>query len=86
MTDITWPAEKLAPVPDWDSIAEEVLSLAQCAQLARCSIKLIRAEVLKKRLPAFIPGDRDPKHTGRGLGYRVMKKDLQRWFFGTRVK
>jgi hypothetical protein len=81
---IEWPQDKYAPLPDWDKW-DDILTIGQCAKLTRTSAKFIRQQIRNKALHAFIPGGRDPRRTGPGVGYRVIKGDLQRWYFGTRA-
>lgn len=60
----------------------DLVTLREAAVATRLSPTTIRAAIKAGHLPAFIPGKRDPRKTGRGMGYRMMKSDLEAWFFG----
>lgn len=63
-------------------IAEDVLNIPQAAAATRMSEYTIRQAIVRKELPAWIPGGRPPGASGRGVGYRIKKKDLESWYFG----
>lgn len=61
---------------------DEVLTLADMARISRLSINTIRQAIKRGELQGFLPGNRDPRKTGRGLGYRALRRHFQAWFFG----
>jgi excisionase family DNA binding protein len=67
--------------PLLDGLAE-VLTIREAADALRVSPLTIRRAIKRGEIPATIVGGRDPIKAGRGLGYRVKRDDLQRWFFG----
>lgn len=60
----------------------ELVTLQEAARATRLSERTIRSAIKRDELEAFIPGGRDPRKPGRGMGYRIKRSDLQRWFFG----
>lgn len=58
----------------------DVLTLIEAAQATGLSSNVIRKAITTGALKAFTPGGVSIHATGRGLGYRVRKADLQRWF------
>lgn len=60
----------------------DLVTLKEAAEATRLSSKTIRAAITRGALPAFIPGNRNKRTPGRGMGYRIKKADLQSWFFG----
>lgn len=60
----------------------DVFTITQAAHALRVSPKAIRLAIQQKRLHAFIIGGRDPMKAGRGLGYRITRAELRRWYFG----
>lgn len=65
----------------------ELVTLREAAAATRLSVEVVRAAIRNGSLPAFMPGGpRNPKAPGRGMGYRIRKGDLQRWYFGEAVK
>ena len=65
-----------------DSVADH-LTIPEAAKLLRLGQDTIRLAITSGQLPAFIPGGREPRRAGRGVGYRIRKEDLQRWYFGS---
>lgn len=60
----------------------EILTVAEAAAATKLSVIIIRNAILSGELKGFIPGNRDRRWPGRGMGYRVQKAALQAWFFG----
>lgn len=60
----------------------DLVTLKEAAEATRLSERTIRSAIARGDLAAFIPGNRDKRWPGRGLGYRIKKTDLETWFFG----
>lgn len=74
------------PTPPLLEGVAEVLSIPEAAKAVRVSPRTIRKAIKSGELPATIIGGRDPLKSGRGLGYRILRDDLQAWFFGATPK
>jgi excisionase family DNA binding protein len=61
---------------------QEILTIPEAAKMVGVGPRTIRQAIRHKKLPAFIVGGRTPNRSGAGLGYRIRKNDLQRWYFG----
>ncbi len=79
------PIARLRRTADLSTLPEiveaDLFTVAEAARAVHVSEKAIRAAIADKTLPAFTIGGRDPKHSGRGLGYRIKRADLRNWFF-----
>jgi excisionase family DNA binding protein len=64
-----------------DGVAE-VLTIAEAATAVGVIPRTIRKAIKSGELPATIIGGRDPLRSGRGMGYRIRREDLQAWYFG----
>lgn len=69
--------------PAKDPFFGEVFSLPEAAKMAGVSVRTLRLAIRSKKLRAFIIGGRSPLHSGRGMGYRIWRADLQAWYFGS---
>lgn len=71
-------------MPDQPTFAdlEEVLTIKEAAAKVRLSDQTIRKAITSGELEAFTVGGRDPIRSGRGLGYRILARNLQTWYFG----
>lgn len=67
--------------PNLEGLAD-VLTISEAAAACGVSDHTIRQARKNGELEAFTPGNRDPRKAGRGLGYRIHKAELQRWFLG----
>lgn len=61
---------------------DDWISVAVAAERVRMHIETVRREIREGRLAARIPRGRDPRRAGAGQGYRIHKKELERWYFG----
>jgi excisionase family DNA binding protein len=61
---------------------KEIYTIPEAATLVGVSPRTIRKAIRSKKLRAFIVGGRKPLESGAGLGYRIVKMDIQRWYFG----
>lgn len=73
------------PQPTFDDL-DEVLSISQAAAKVRLSNATIRKAITSGELAAFTVGGREPRRAGRGLGYRILARHLQTWYFGQSAK
>jgi excisionase family DNA binding protein len=60
----------------------DVLSIKEAAAALKVSPRTVRRAITSSELPAFIIGGREPRKSGAGLGYRIKREDLHRWYFG----
>ena len=66
----------------------ELLTIQQAADGLEIHPRTIREAIKREQatpgtgLPAFIPRGVDPGRTGPGMGYRIKREDLHRWYFG----
>lgn len=67
--------------PDFELFGN-VLTLLEAATATGLSSTVIRSAIKDGSLASFTPGRRPAGTAGRGMGYRVHKADLQRWFLG----
>lgn len=69
--------------PTLESLAD-ILTVNEAALGAGVSSKVIRKAIKEKKLRAFTPGGDGTASDkgGRGLGYRIKKAELARWFLG----
>jgi excisionase family DNA binding protein len=70
------------PNPPLLSDQPEVMTIPEAAAALRLTPRTIRKAITLGELRATIIGGRDPLHSGRGLGYRIRREDLQAWYFG----
>lgn len=63
-------------------LVDDVYDLAGAAAAVRMSVPTIRAAIRNRELEATIPRGRDPLRAGPGLGYRITREALTRWYFG----
>lgn len=60
----------------------ELMSIKEAAAAVHLSSLTIRNAIRSGALAATIIAGRDPRKAGRGLGYRIHRDALQRWYFG----
>jgi len=60
----------------------EELSIVEAATALNMHHRTIRRAIRSGEIPAHVIGGRDPLRSGRGMGYRIKREDLQRWYFG----
>jgi excisionase family DNA binding protein len=70
------------PTPEVFTDAPETFSINEAARLLGLNHQTIRKAVRNGEIPAFIIGNREPLKSGRGMGYRITRADLQAWYFG----
>lgn len=59
----------------------ETMTLQEAADLLNISVATLRRAYRLGELAVFSPRGRDPLRMGRGMGYRVERAELQRWYF-----
>lgn len=69
------------PIPTTED-GDPELTVLEAAKLMNLHHRTIRNAIRAGELEAFIPRGKDPRRTGRGLGYRIRQSRLQTWFFG----
>lgn len=67
--------------PLFEGIAD-ILTITEAATALAVNPRTIRNAIKSGELPATIIGGRSPLRSGRGLGYRIRREDLQAWYFG----
>lgn len=67
--------------PLFDGLAE-LLTITEAAAALHMHPKTIRKAITTGDLKAFTVAGREPLRSGRGLGYRIRREDLQAWYFG----
>lgn len=60
----------------------DIVTAAELAKATHLSLRTIRRAIRRGELPAFLPTARPITALGRGMGYRIYKKDAEAWFFG----
>jgi excisionase family DNA binding protein len=60
----------------------EALTVQQAADAVRVHPKTIYRAIRLGELQAQTVRGRDPRRSGRGLGYRILRSDLKAWFMG----
>lgn len=60
----------------------EILTIMEVSRLLGLNHRTVREAVRSGELESFIIGGREPRRSGRGLGYRITRDALQRWYFG----
>jgi len=63
-----------------DDLAD-VLTLKEAADAVGMTETTLRVNIKSGELRAFLPRGKDPKHAGRGQGYRIEKTALEAWYF-----
>jgi excisionase family DNA binding protein len=59
----------------------ETMTLNEAAELLNISVSTLRKAYRAGELTVFAPRGRHPLHMGPGMGYRVARAELQRWYF-----
>ncbi len=60
----------------------DILTLDEAAHAVHLSDDTLRRAIREGELKAFIPRGRKPSKAGRGMGYRIFRRELKRWYFG----
>lgn len=63
-------------------LTKDIYTIPEAAKALRVSGAVVRKAIKTGQLAAFIIGGREPLRSGRGLGWRIKKADLQHWYFG----
>lgn len=63
----------------------DILTLDEAAHAVHLSEDTLRRAIKSGELHAFIPRGRTPARAGRGMGYRIFRRELSRWYFGGEV-
>lgn len=66
---------KLDDLPD-------VMDATAAAAAVHVHRETILRHIKSGALPAFMPMGKTTRSPGRGMGYRIHRRDLQRWYFG----
>jgi excisionase family DNA binding protein len=82
---------KKEPVPVTEGtppmLAEQgqvVYTIAEAAKQLGINPVTVREAIVSGELKAFLPlGKKDPRRTGPGLGWRIKREELQKWYFGS---
>lgn len=73
--------QRLEDLPELMDLAAAAKAVEMTPLTLRKAIKRFQAGD-KTGLEAFIPRGKDPLRAGPGLGYRITREALQRWYFG----
>lgn len=66
---------KLEDLPD-------VLDVTAAAAAVHVNRETLMRHIKSGALAAFTPMGKTNRSPGRGMGYRIHRRDLQRWYFG----
>lgn len=70
------------PTPPILEGVADVMTIPEAAKACGVSPRTIRKAIRTGELEATVIGGREPIRSGRGLGYRITREALQRWYFG----